>query len=99
MAIELTAKASNSDVQAQGGAGLLQTFFNNSLSKALVTLYPGILISLGTLTCSEHDWQPWKFEKLPKGSCDNGETGIAKVMCKSLTDFEWKDLYNMLPIN
>jgi hypothetical protein len=38
-----------SDVTFQGGDGLLHQYYNNSLSKALLTVYP------------DHPWQIWKF--------------------------------------
>jgi hypothetical protein len=40
------------DITQHGGAGVLRKF-ENSLARALMTLYPA------------HDWEPWRFEMVP----------------------------------
>eukprot|EP01027_Heterolobosea_sp_BB2_P012233 GEZU01017744.1.p1 GENE.GEZU01017744.1~~GEZU01017744.1.p1 ORF type:complete len:473 (-),score=59.32 GEZU01017744.1:360-1778(-) len=43
------------DVYALGGASLLKNYYSSSLSAALAAAYP------------EHEWQPWRFSKMPSG--------------------------------
>jgi hypothetical protein len=41
------------DISKNGGGGLLQSVYQNSLSTALRSIYP------------QHEWLPWKFKKVP----------------------------------
>jgi hypothetical protein len=45
------------DLQKLGGFGLFH-YYNNSMIKALMAVYP------------EHSWQVWKFDKVPHGYWD-----------------------------
>src|SRR5689334_7486762 len=49
------------DIQRYGGAIRIHDYFNNSPSKALLTVYP------------EHNWMPWKFRMSPRGFWEKSE--------------------------
>lgn len=46
-------------VQTNGGKKILDQFYDNSLIKALESIYP------------EREWHPWKFQQVSKGFWDN----------------------------
>lgn len=48
----------NSDIKAREGGDTFLSKYDNSLHKALSSLYP------------DHDWLPWAFESVPRGFWD-----------------------------
>jgi hypothetical protein len=48
-------KVTTKSVINAGGKSIVRHYYDNSLAKALVTIY------------SDHDWQEWRFQKLPIG--------------------------------
>lgn len=70
-------KVKVSDVRTRGGRVMLNTHYDGSLSKALQAVF------------AEQNWQPWKFDRVPKGLWDNTNTVH--------TYFEW--LCERLSIN
>jgi hypothetical protein len=72
-------KVKASDVQEKGGASLLTTYHNNSLSKSLAAVsfykrYQKIrYVRITYEIYPEHPWLIWKFEKVPQGFWDNIE--------------------------
>eukprot|EP01121_Diplochlamys_sp_Union-15-3_P013862 TRINITY_DN4362_c0_g1_i1.p1 TRINITY_DN4362_c0_g1~~TRINITY_DN4362_c0_g1_i1.p1 ORF type:complete len:431 (-),score=54.16 TRINITY_DN4362_c0_g1_i1:183-1475(-) len=51
-------------VHTNGGGGLLETYYNDSLVNALLTIYP------------EHQWKPWRFGVTPKGTWEKRDNLI-----------------------
>ena len=51
-----------SDIKDRGGTTLMASHFNDSIFKALKTIYP-----------NEFNWEIWRFSKVPSGYWDNVE--------------------------
>jgi hypothetical protein len=72
------------DFFEKGGAGLLASRYNNSLSSMLASVYP------------EYDWLPWRFERAPKGVWE--EPGSVKKFMDwaanelNIKDDEWHQI-------
>ena len=78
-------KVDNKAICSIGGAALISEYYNGSISKLVMSVYP------------EHNWIPWKFVSSPRNLWDdiNEQKKFLEWAGKELGIKEMSDWYNV----